>query len=60
MNKENKKMYQVVYITDTSGTTHKFIGPAAFFKGNDNGRIENIKFSEPRELPKDCYFGPLE
>lgn len=48
-------LLQGVVITFNDGSTAVFTGRAVVMSG-DKRTISNIKFTEPRKLPKDCSF----
>jgi len=48
--------YQMVIITLEDNTKHYFTGRATLLPG-ETRKIIDIKFTEPKDLPKDCSFG---
>jgi len=56
--KENRE-YQSIIITFNDGTNATFTGPAIATTGT-RLRIVDIKFTSPKLLPPDTYFGLLK
>ena len=50
-----KNMCQTIIITFSDGKVATYTGQVHVFPG-DTRKIIDIKFTEPKELPKDCYF----
>jgi hypothetical protein len=51
-----KQYYQHIIITLSNGETATFSGQAKIFPDQPTLTITDIKFTEPKELPKDCHF----